>query len=347
MKQPIRINSEFNDKVTITSVENSINDSNSPKTYRCKFIEPGVVAYKEHGTVLVQKPILDLFLNTFIDKPVINEEHKSIDITKPFLEQANGIVKSVWRDEIDGWYCCEFVVWDEATKENIEKNGYSVSCAYDIIDYQNGGTYHNIDYTLEVLNGNYTHLAVVKNPRYEDAKILLNSKGEEEMSKMEEVLNKISDLVNSMAPRKAKNEETKDEGKEEKKEEVKNESVTLEDIYQMLKKHIEEESKKEAENMCKAEKAEAKNEDEKESKEEKVEEEKKEEMKNEETKEEEKKDEKKEAENSKEVNHFEALNNAIAKGKPEILNSIKFDVLNTRENRLKLGQEAYGSRKGE
>jgi len=69
------------------------------------------------------------------------------------------------------------MVWDPETKENC-RNGYSLSCAYDVLRWSDeGGVHNNIPYAREVLEGEYTHLAIVPNPRYEGARIIYNEKG--------------------------------------------------------------------------------------------------------------------------------------------------------------------------
>lgn len=155
-----------------------------PTGYRCNFIEPGLVYYRDlNMTLLVRKPAIDKMRDTFKNRPVINETHREVT-GKAFdfkasdpLEQADGIVVQAWNDAADGWDHCWFIVWDERTKVNI-RNGYSVSCAYKPTQIdQRSGIHHNIPYDGELLDGVYTHLAIVKKPRYEGAKIIVNSEG--------------------------------------------------------------------------------------------------------------------------------------------------------------------------
>jgi len=166
---------------------NATGGSGWPKLYSCTFIEPGVVFYQdlgEHGeTILVQKPALDAMLKTFIGKPVINFVHKDVTPKTVADGEADGIVSKVWFDDVSGWYKAEFLVWDELTQLNCESKTYSVSCAYEPTKVNTeGGMYHNLEYQEEVLDGEYTHLAIVANPRYEGARIFVNSKGGSTMS---------------------------------------------------------------------------------------------------------------------------------------------------------------------
>jgi hypothetical protein len=162
-------------------VRNSMGGEKWPKLYRCRFIEPGLVHYNEFGTVLVQKPALDKMAKSFVGKPVVNVVHKDVSPSDFSMGNADGIVTDVWYDP-DGWFWAKFLVWDPATQRNCESAAYSVSCAYDLLESKDeGGMHNNITYSQEVVDGEYTHLAIVANPRYEGARILYNSKGGTDM----------------------------------------------------------------------------------------------------------------------------------------------------------------------
>jgi hypothetical protein len=156
-----------------------LNAKQWPQTVKCRFLEAGLVDYTDLnlGMVLVQRPFLDKVRQTFVGKPVIDEQHKN---AKPenFKEVADGVVIRAWNNPEDGWDWCEFLVWDEQTLRHCKDPQYFVSCAYDPTKVdRNGGKYHNIPYDGEFLEGAYTHLAIVKDPRYEGANIVWNSVG--------------------------------------------------------------------------------------------------------------------------------------------------------------------------
>ena len=75
----------------------------------------------------------------------------------------------------DGWEKIRFMVWDEETKRKC-RNGYQISCAYvpGRLD-EKSGLWHNVPYDAIILDGTYTHFAIVPNPRYEGAVIFANS----------------------------------------------------------------------------------------------------------------------------------------------------------------------------
>jgi len=160
-----------------------------PKSYRAHYIVPGLADYTAEGigVVLVQKPALDKMMPTFIGMPVVNQTHTDKEPEELFnmtseekSEIADGVVAATGYDESTGWYWVDMMIWDSETIENIE-NGFSVSCAYDVTEVNDeGGTYNNVPYDEEVVDGQYLHMAIVPNPRYEKAWILKNSKSEEE-----------------------------------------------------------------------------------------------------------------------------------------------------------------------
>ena len=152
-----------------------IDDSQKGRPFKSRFIQAGIAGYpKQFGNVLITKETLDKFVNTLVDKPVIIN-HK--DEIKP--EDEVGKVTKVWFNSEDGWFWCEGYLTDETAINLIKDKGWSVSCSYDVLLLDDeGGTENNIKYDKEFLNGKFTHLAIVENPRYERANIVVNSKTE-------------------------------------------------------------------------------------------------------------------------------------------------------------------------
>lgn len=157
-----------------------------PKSYRAFYIIPGLADYPENGigTVLVQKPALDRIAPTYLGKPVVNLDHTDKEPEELFElsknskpeDFADGIIAATGYDGESGWHWMDFLVWDQDTITNIDENGFSVSCAYDVTESDTkGGTYNNLPYDEEVLDGVGLHLAIVPNPRYERSWIVKNS----------------------------------------------------------------------------------------------------------------------------------------------------------------------------
>ena len=78
-----------------------------------------------------------------------------------------GEVFNVWFNQKDGWYWCDGVITDKTAQNLVKNKGWSVSCSYNVLKADNaGGTENNIPYDMEFLDGVFTHLALVSNPRY-------------------------------------------------------------------------------------------------------------------------------------------------------------------------------------
>ena len=151
-------------------------DSGKGRKFKSRCVKPGVAGYPgQFGNVLITKESFDKFINTMVGVPVIIN-HKDIT-AKNANDERVGVVSNVWFDDKDGWYWCDGVIWDETAQNLITDKGWSVSCSYDVkLADDAGGTENNIPYDIEFLDGVFTHLAIVDNPRYERANIVFNSK---------------------------------------------------------------------------------------------------------------------------------------------------------------------------
>lgn len=156
-----------------------------PKRYRALHITPGIVDYTDgdqRETVLIRKQALDDMNRSFLGKPVFNFTHKNIDPEKAFdftgeeiEEHADGVISDVGYDVESGYFFADMMIWDEETQKNIDEEGYKVSNAY-IPEIGPSGIYNNVPYDEEVTGGEYYHMAIVEDPRYQDVKIFENSK---------------------------------------------------------------------------------------------------------------------------------------------------------------------------
>lgn len=186
-----------------------------PKRYRIEFIEPGLISYEDidQGIILVRQGALDRMRNTFVGKPLVNEDHIDLTPNQAFKvdneskPEADGIVSAAGVTE-DGREYVDVLVWNKDTIENIDKNEYSASCSYVPNQVSEGGIYHGIEYDEEVLDGEYTHIAIVSNPRYENVKIYQNSKRSKSMAKKFKFGRKKNALPPPEEPKEDKPEET-------------------------------------------------------------------------------------------------------------------------------------------
>lgn len=186
-----------------------------------RFIEPGLVSYDKAGVLKVSKETLDKFVQSLIGCPVIIRHQK---VNNDNVEDLRcGVVSGVNYNTADGWFWCEGIIWDAEAIQKIEQ-GWSVSCTY-IMTESTGedGEWHNMSYDDELLNGVFEHLAIVPNPRYEEATILLNSK--EDKSNM---------LLNLFNSKKIRNSD--EEGKDMKKENE--ESIDKNALKNRIMEHV-------------------------------------------------------------------------------------------------------------
>lgn len=147
------------------------NSKDWPEVYSCKFLEAGIVSYEDSnaGIALLKKETIDHMAPSFIGRPVIIQ-HKSVTPNN-YKEHAVGYVINVKFNPDDAWFYADFIITDDEAKRIIEKENYSVSCAYNVLDAKEGGLWHDIKYDGEITEGSFTHLALVESPRYEDSKI--------------------------------------------------------------------------------------------------------------------------------------------------------------------------------
>lgn len=143
-----------------------------------RFIEAGLAHYEQFGDVLITKETLDKFIHTLIGCPVIIK-HK--DITDKNADQERvGVISNVWFNDLDGWFYCDGIIWDKQAIDLVKNQGWNVSCTYDFESDFVKGTYHGKPYDMEFTGGKFLHLALVPNPRYERATIVMNSRDDSE-----------------------------------------------------------------------------------------------------------------------------------------------------------------------
>ena len=142
-----------------------------------KFIEPGVASYEQFGDVLITKETLNKFINTMVGCPVIIK-HKDITDKNADKERV-GVVSDVWFNEQDGWFYCSGIIWDKQAIDLVKNQGWNVSCTYDFESDKQEKTHNGKKIDMEFTDGEFLHLALVDNPRYERANIVMNSKDTE------------------------------------------------------------------------------------------------------------------------------------------------------------------------
>lgn len=149
------------------------NELEIPKVFYCKHMIQGVVGYTDDNgdelRVLVKDKAIRQMSPSFIGRPVVVEHQ---EINKDDIKgQMDGVVVESFYNECDGWFWVKIVAITDAAQKAI-RGGYKVSNAYYPTLYGSAGTYLNVPYDREVEQGEFDHLAIVENPRYEDAVIM-------------------------------------------------------------------------------------------------------------------------------------------------------------------------------
>ena len=140
--------------------------------FMSRFIEPGIAHYEELGDILITKETLNKFIHTMVGAPVIIDHE---DVTDKNVDKLRvGSVSKVWFNEFDGYFYCEGILTDPEAVDLIKNQGWNVSCAYSFVADETKKQHNGKDIDMEFTDGEFLHLAIVKNPRYEGANIVVN-----------------------------------------------------------------------------------------------------------------------------------------------------------------------------
>ena len=144
------------------------NAKQEPRIFYARHIAPGVCGYEDE-TVYLSEDALRKMDSTFAGKPIyVNHQKVNLDNLQ---EEADGyVIESFYLPE-DGAHWTKNIVVSDKGHEAIGK-GWAVSNAYIPDEFGAGGEWHNLPYDREITNAHYTHLAIVENPRYEEAVIM-------------------------------------------------------------------------------------------------------------------------------------------------------------------------------
>lgn len=144
-----------------------------PKFYYCRHMVNGLCGYDDE-IVLVDTDAMKRMAPSLNGKPVYNGAHDTRgydERLEDIKESPCGYVTETFYNEADGWLWSKMIIIDDEAHDNIATGAYSVSNAYIPTDSGAGGVHLNLPYDRRVLNADFTHIALVKNPRYEEAKI--------------------------------------------------------------------------------------------------------------------------------------------------------------------------------
>ncbi len=206
------------------------NATEKPRVFYGLHMVAGVAEYPEHKDssgkptrILVAENAAKQMDPTFAGLPVYVHHVEDVDFSK-MEQEADGYVVESFYNALDGKHWAKFIVVTDKGHEAIRK-GWKLSNAYAIKNVRGGGKWHAVDYSQEVDRGEYLHLAIVPNPRYQESIVFTPEqfKAYNEAKELE-----LKTLKNS------KPQEKKSMFKWFKREEVKN-SADLEGVEVQLK----------------------------------------------------------------------------------------------------------------
>lgn len=137
---------------------------------------PGVAEYREAGKnpsrVFLNEGTLRLMDPTFAGRPVYVDHVDGVeDKIDDVRENADGFVIESFFNSADGKHWVKFITVTDKADRAIQR-GYRLSNAYFQKNSSRGGTWNGVSFDKEITDGEYEHLAIVNNPRYNESVIM-------------------------------------------------------------------------------------------------------------------------------------------------------------------------------
>lgn len=153
------------------------NANQFPKAFYCRHMQPGICGYGDEKVLVDTDAMKRMIGNDVIGKPVyiLHNEAPNDERLKKLQEEAAGYITDSFYNELDGWAWFEILAISDSAHQAIAQ-GWKVSNAYIPTEWAPGGTKNNVAFQREIKNGVFTHLAIVPDPRYEDADIMTPEK---------------------------------------------------------------------------------------------------------------------------------------------------------------------------
>lgn len=157
----------------MTTEPEKINANQMPKHYYARHMQPGVCKYNSEIVLVDTDAIKRMIGGEAIGIPVyvLHNTAPNDERMKNLQAESDGYIIDSFYNELDGWAWFEFLVVSDKGHAAVAK-GWAVSNAYMPTEWGPGGTKNNVPYDREIVNGTFTHLAIVPDPRYEDACIM-------------------------------------------------------------------------------------------------------------------------------------------------------------------------------
>lgn len=137
---------------------------------------PGVARYEppnqEPFTVFINEDTIRKLGRTFAGCPVFVEHVEEVDDDiNAVRNEADGWVEESFFNAADGKHWVKFIIVSDRGLAAIQR-GFRLSNAYIPECNESGGLWNGVAYQREVTGGEFEHLAIVKQPRYEESVIM-------------------------------------------------------------------------------------------------------------------------------------------------------------------------------
>lgn len=147
-----------------------------PKVYFGLHMAEGVAEYAEPNRdpyrILILENTLKTMDATYAGKPVYVQHVEEVDL-ETLQEDADGYVMESFFNTCDGKHWVKFIAVSDKAHEAIRR-GWKLSNSYVPKSFSDPGQslWHGVQYAKEITDGEYEHLAIVDNPRYEESVIM-------------------------------------------------------------------------------------------------------------------------------------------------------------------------------
>ena len=158
-----------------------LDDGIQASEYKFTFLDRGIVQY-ENANHFISSETVELIGGKFKGTPVILGEHQIVDASN-VNNLAVCFVSDVYLE--NGYATAKIVTNNKAIKELAMQGKAYASCAYEKEAVQQSGIHNSIEYNYVITDGIPNHITISSNqPRYTDAKVVLNNLTEEELEEM-------------------------------------------------------------------------------------------------------------------------------------------------------------------
>lgn len=168
-----------------------------PKLYYGLHFYPGVAEYNpakgDPFRVFITEDAIRKMGPSFEGKPLFVKHKGDYNLAK-LENEADGYVVRSFFNKSDGKHWTEFMVVSDSAHEAI-RSGWKLSNCYVPTSTAPAGIHNGLSYDKEVVEGEYDHLALVDDPRYEESMILTPDEFKEYNRKKEVELEKVANSM--------------------------------------------------------------------------------------------------------------------------------------------------------